>query len=337
MFTNVWEKTGPLAGARFLSPFYYFNSSRALVPGHGLDLPSAAALLAMTAIMLTAAAWAFQRRDYAAPLWPRRTRPPRPAGRIQRPVLRWFWSATLVRERYGLLACSAAAAVTMGVMASLQPSVVDVWNKMKLVQTIAGTQAGRSAADQYMSFAAEIIAPIIAAFVIAQAANWVADLKQGRVELILAGPVSWPRLVGERLAALITAVAVITAGSVAGLAIGAAAAGADLAAPGLIRLAASTVLLGAAFGAVAAVAVAWLQNWTAVTILAVFAAASYLLTFVVPLFAWPGWVTRLSIFGAFGRPHLEFPAPRGLIFLGTLAVLGDLLAAAIASRSPKAA
>ena len=84
-------------------------------------------------------------------------------------------------------------------------------------------------------------------------------------------------------------------------------------------------------------AVAWLPNGTASTVLAVFAAASYLLTYLVRLFAWPGWVSKLSVFGAFGRPYLELPTAAGFAVLCALAVLGILLATVIAGRSPKAA
>ena len=337
LFTNVWQKLGPAGGARFLSPFYYFNASRALVPGYGFDVPAAAAQLALTALLLAAATWAFQRRDYAAALWSRPARQARPGRPVQRPALRWLWSAMLVRERYGLLGWAAAAAVSMFMMARLEPTVVDLWNKIELVQTFLGTQPGRSAADQYLSFTAEIVAPIIVAYVITRAASWVADLRQGRVELILAGPVSWPRLIGQRLAALAAGVLVITAGSVAGLVAGATSAGAPLSVPGLLRLTAITMLLGVALGAAAAVIVAWLPNETAITVLAVFAAASYLLTYLVQLFAWPGWAARLSVFGAFGRPYLELPTAAGFAVLCALALLGTLLATTIAGRSPKAA
>jgi ABC-2 type transport system permease protein len=339
LFTNVWQELGPAGWARFISPFYYFNTSRALVPGHGFDLPAAAALLAMTVLLIGAAAWAFQRRDYAAPLWSRRAGPSRArdAGLVQRPVLRAFWSATLFRERYGLLAWASAAALSMVMMARLEPSVVDMWNKVKLVQKFIGTQPGRSATDQYLSFAAEILAPIVVTYVITRAAAWVADLRQGRVELILAGPVSWSRLIGERLAALDLGVLVITAGSIAGLMLGAASAGAALSGPGLLRVTAITVLLGTALGAVAAVAVARLPSGLAVTVLVVFAAASYLLTYLVQLFGWPGWVSKLSVFGAFGRPYLELPTAAGFAVLAGLAMGGTLLAVVAAQRSPKTA
>ena len=339
LFTNVWQELGPAGWARFISPFYYFSTSRALVPGYGFDLPAAAALLAMAALMIGAAAWAFQRRDYAAALWSRRGGPPRVrhAGPVQRPVLRTFWSATLFRERYGLLGWAGAAALSMFTMARLEPSVVDLWNKVELIKKFIGTEPGRSAADQYLSFAGEIVAPIVVAYVITRAAAWVSDLRQGRVELILAGPVSWPRLIGERLAALVAGVLAITAGSVAGLVLGATSAGAPLSGPALLRLAAITVLLGTALGALAAVVVAWLPSGLAVTVLAVFAVASYLLTYLVQLFGWPGWVSKLSVFGAFGRPYLELPTAAGFAVLAGLAVGGFLLAAAVARHSPKAA
>ncbi len=339
LFTNVWEKMGPAGGARFLSPFFYFNTSRALVPGYGFDVAAAAALLAMTALLLGAATWAFRRRDYAAALWSRPAGRGRagPAGRVQPPALRSFWSATLVRERYGLLAWAGAAALAMFMMGRLEPGVVDLWNKIKLFQSFIGTRPGRPASDLYLSFAAEVVAPIVVAYVITRAAGWVSDLQQGRVELVLAAPLSWPRLIAERLLAMIVGILVITAGSIAGLAAGAGAAGAALNGPGLLRLTAITVLLGTAFGAVAAVAVAWLRSGLAVTVLAVFAAASYLLTYLVQLFGWPGWVSKLSVFGAFGRPYLELPTAAGFAVLGGLVVAGAALAAAIAQRSPKAA
>ena len=68
-------------------------------------------------------------------------------------------------------------------------------------------------------------------------------------------------------------VLVITVGSNAGLAVGAAPAGVSLSGPGLLRLTAITLLLGTALGAVAAMMVARPRSGLAVTVLAVFAAA----------------------------------------------------------------
>jgi ABC-2 type transport system permease protein len=337
--SNVGEELGALGALRFLSPFYYANASRALVPGHGLDLAATGALLLMSAVLLGLATWAFLRRDYGAPLWVRRARPERAGARlvrVQRRMLRSVWTAGLLRGRLGLLVWSVSAAAFTALMVALQPAVMKAWNTFDFIGEITGG-AGTSAQAQYLSFSGEIVTSIIAAFVVAEASRWVADLAQGRVELILAGPVSWSRLVGERLLALIVGVAAITAGSLASLSVGAALVGTELDAAGVGRLGADCILLGAALGAVGALAVAALRGGASVVVLAVFVGASYLLGYLVPLFGWPEWIGRLSVFSAFGHPYLEWPPAGGLAVLLVLALAGGLLAAAIAERTPKVA
>jgi hypothetical protein len=63
----------------------------------------------------------------------------------------------------------------------------------------------------------------------------VEDLAQGRVWLLLSGPVSWPRLVAERLLALVAGVVVLTASGLAALALSAAWIGEDLEFAGIVR------------------------------------------------------------------------------------------------------
>ena len=88
---------------------------------------------------------------------------------------------------------------TLALMAWLEPSVEDMWDKLGMTRNLFGSDPGFSVARQYLSFAAEIITPIIAAFVVTQAAGWVADLEQGRVEILLSTPISWTMLVWQRL------------------------------------------------------------------------------------------------------------------------------------------
>jgi ABC-2 type transport system permease protein len=335
LLTNVWDQLGPIGVIRFVSPFYYFNQSRALVPGHGFSVPAALVSLTIATALLLVAARAFEHRDVGAPLWvwqPRRT--PR-VTHVQRPALRAYWSATLVRERPSLLVWFAASAVWMGLMAWLEPSVIDVWDKFDFTRNLTAINPRFSPSDHYLSFAAEIIAPIVAAFVITRAAGWVADLEKGRVEIILSGPLSWPGLVRQRLIALLVEVAVVVLGAIAGLVIGAIAVGADLYPLGLLRLAAASCLLAAGLSAIAALLVAWLRTGAAVTALVVLVGASYLFVLLVQMFGWPDWMARVSLFGAFGHPYLTVPPVGGLAFLAVLAVVGTVLAAGVARRSPK--
>ncbi|MEV4706366.1 hypothetical protein [Actinoplanes sp. NPDC049316] len=335
VLTNVWQNVGWLGVVRYASPFYYAGFSRALVPGHGLHLPSTLILLAAGTGLLGAAAWVYRRRDYAAGLFTRRARAARPLRRVQRPALRAVWSATLLRQRWTLLAWASAAAGYLALMGWLEPTVAQMWDKFSYTDRIMGADPGHSVADQYLAFTGQLIVPIVTAYVITQAAGWVTELRQGRVELLLAAPLSWPRLTAQRLLATLAGAALVTAAGIGGLAGAATAVGAGVDGPGLIRLAADTLLLAAALSAVAAVVVAALRSTAAVGVLAVFVAASYLLIYLVPLFAWPDWVNRLSVFGAYGNPYLEMPAAASLTVVTAVAVGGALAAAAVARRSPK--
>jgi hypothetical protein len=185
--------------------------------------------------------------------------------------------------------------------------------------------------------AGQFIVPIVIAYVLTQANGWVADLRQGGVELLLAAPLAWPQLVRQRLLATLAGAGVITATAVAGLAATAVAVGAGIYPAGLARLTADTLLVTAALAAVAALVVAWLRSNGAVAALAVFVGASYLILYLVPLLARPDWVNQITVFGAYGNPYLEVPAAGGLILLAGMATIGGLLAAGVAENSPKAA
>ena len=337
LLTNVWPDLGGLGAVRYVSPVYYANFSRALVPGYGLHVASSLILLAAGLSLLGAAAWVYRRRDYAAGLFTRPTPPSRPAGPVQRPALRAVWSATLLRQRWTLLAWALAAAGYLALLGWLEPTVADMWDQFSYTEGILGADPGHSVADEYLAFAGQLIVPIVLAYVITQATGWVTDLRQGRVELLLSAPSSWPGLVGQRLVATLAGTAVITVAGLGGLVVAATAAGAGVDGPGLARLAVDTLLVAAAVAAVAALVVAWLRSAAAVGVLTVFVAASYLLMLLVPLFAWPDWVSRLSVFGAYGNPYLELPAAGGLAVLAGVAVAGSLAAAEIARRTPKVA
>jgi ABC-2 type transport system permease protein len=342
VLTNVWQEVGALGLLRFVSPFYYANLSRALVPGEGADLASMLLMTASAVVLLGLAAWAFQVRDYGAALVGRQARPSPRTGaraRVQRRMLDAVWTEALLRGRLGLVAWSLSAAALAALMALLLPTVIEAWDAIKSYMGVVGADVVGTPQEQYLALAGEMITPVVAAFTIAQASGWTADLAQGRVELILSAPMTWSRLIYERLLALAVGVLCITTAGLSALVAGTLAVGegSALSLPGLLRLGADCLLLGVALGAVCAVAVAALRTGPAVTALAVFVGASYVLGLVAPLFGWPEWVGRLSVFTAFGNPYLEWPAAGGLAVLFLMAVGGSVLAAAVAGRTPKVA
>jgi ABC-2 type transport system permease protein len=311
-----------------------------MVPDQGLDLVATAVLVGMALGLLWLGAAAFERRDYEAALWVRRPASQRPEEhreRVPTALLQSVWTAALRRGVFGLLAWAAGAAAISGTFAALQPSVMEVWTGLDYVAALVGGGAGVGVDDMYWAFVGEMMAPLLAAFVIVRASGWVADVAQGRVEMLLTTPVSWSRLVVERTVALVVGVLAITAVAVSSLIVGGLAVGASLDPKGLARLTAMCVLFGAALGGLAALVVSWVRRTAAVTLLAAVVAASYMLTLLAALFDWPSWLNRLSVFWAFGHPYLELPPTSALVVLLALAVGGTLLAAQVAERTPKVA
>ena len=340
VLNNVWEELDWFGAARFVSPFYYANFSRALVPGYGLDVPASIALVAMSAGLVGLAAWAFERRDYGAALWQRqRTRALRttlPGLRGQR-TFGSVWAALLFRGRFGLIAWACGAGAFAALMMLLEPAVIDMWSTFGKYMPGTGGEADIPIETIYAGFSAEVVALVIVAFVIAQTAGWSSDLAEGRVEAVLATPVSWSRLVWERLLALLVGVGCVALGSITGLALGAAAVEFELDWSGIGRLAADCLLFGAALGGLSAVVAAAVRRGAGVTILAALLTASYLQGYLAKMFEWPTWVERYSLFSAFGNPYVEWAGLGETILLLAVALGGAVLAAAIAERTPKVA
>jgi ABC-2 type transport system permease protein len=222
-------------------------------------------------------------------------------------------------------------------MMALQPAVMDAWAMFDFMAGIMGGGSGESAEFLYTSFVVEIVAPVLVGFVIAQAAGWVSDLEQGRVESVLSAPLSWTRLVWERLVSASAGVAVVVVVVVAAVVGGSMTLDTEVDVAGIGRLVVMGLLLGWAIAALAAIAVAAFRSSLAVTLLAVYVGAAYLLTWMIPIFDWPAWLNRLSIFDAFGHPYQDWPGGAGLLVLIVLAVPGSMLAARIAEHTPKIA
>lgn len=334
---NAVDAGDLLGWIRFATPFYWVNQSRALVPGHEGDISAMATMVVVAVVLFAMAALVFARRDYGAGAW---SRPAAAAAARAVPVdVRHWWFrspvlANLHEHRLGLAAWILASAAFAALMMLLEPAAVDVFEQFSYYLGMVGG-SGSSPEAMYATFITDVIAPIVAAFAVTQAASWVADLEQGRVETLLAAPMSWTRLTWERLSGVAIGASAITAACLAVIGVGSVIVGAEVSAAGLLRVAVMCVVLAWAVGALAAVAVVVLRNAAAVTLVAVYVAFAYLLTWLIPMFDWPTWTERLSVFAAFSHPYREWPATGSLILLVAIAVLGSVAAAVLAERTPK--
>jgi ABC-2 type transport system permease protein len=335
LLTNIWEEVGWIGGLRYLSPFYFSNQSRDLVPGQSVDLTAMGLIIAMTVGAVGFSAWAFQQRDLREPLWRLPTRVTGTAPSAHTVTVRsYFWSESS-RTKVGLIAWSLGAASVIGLVAWLEPVVVDVWDELGFSDFLSGSKSGASVADQYFSFASQLVALVVAAYAITQAAGWVAEMRDGRVEMLLAQPVSWQRLILLRMLVASIGVMAISLAAAAGMAAGAAAVDTSLDPSGLVRSIPVTLMLGLAIAGLGAVLVAWIPTATSVIVLSVVTFASYLLPFVVPLFDLPDWSANLSLFGAYGQPYLEVPDAGGMLLLTALILAGGFVAPMLAQHFPK--
>lgn len=304
--------------------------SRALVSGYGLDLGATLLLVLIAAALLALAVVADERRDYDAPLWRRPiATSAEPGGQVARVMLGSVPTATMRRGAVGLLVWAVAAGTLIAMMGALQPSIIDVWSDLGFLSVFGegGAEAG------YWSFVSSMLPVVLAAYVITQTSTWVHDLQQGRVEMLRSTPISWTGLVLGRLIALLVGSAVITLVALGTLTSVAASVGSPLDAAGAARVALISVLFAAALGSLAALVTAVVRSSDVVIALGLVVGASYLLSYLVPLFGWPDWLNRLSLFWAFGTPYVGWPGVARLATLVVVTVGGTVGAAVAAERS----
>jgi ABC-type transport system involved in multi-copper enzyme maturation permease subunit len=335
VFANSASRLGPLAGLRFISPYFYFLQLKyAMVPGHAAN-PSAALVLAAAVLGLGAAAvWIFHRRDIGAALGRFRASGGRRwTVRPHRLGTRSLATFELWQQRLGLGAWFGGVALLEIVYIGVWPPIRDIWRGSELVRALFARTAGASLFDSYTSLILSTTAIAACAYAVVAAGRWVGDATSGREDLLIgAAPISRRRLVLERALALAAGLAVLAAGMVAGLWAGSLAAHEPLNAVGAVRSAADIVLIGLAVGGVGAAIAAYLRSGAALGALSVLLGASYLVSLVQPLFRWPDWTLRFSVFDAFGEPYVTEPEAAGLVVLLGLFAVGMLAAALRAPR-----
>lgn len=330
---NMAPRLGVANGLRFLSPFFYLQQSRALIPGHHVDPVATAVLALVAALPVAAAAFAFERRDVSSALG---ARPERQSKRPSRPVhlrgilSRDAWLADVRAGAFGLMVWALASAGLVALIVSVVGQVEGDWSASEMMRALFSRFPGRTLADQYMAYVTAMAAMGPAGFVVSEAARWVGDLHEGRTATVVATTGSRSRAVLEWAATATVGVVTIAAGVAAGCLGGALVAGIGLRADGVLRMVADTALFGLAVVGVGLLAVAVFRSGFAVGALGAVLGAAFVISLFGPIFEWPQWLIHLSPFNAFGTPYLEVPAPGGLALMAGLALVGGAAAAIVA-------
>jgi ABC-2 type transport system permease protein len=323
-----------------ISPVYYYNLSKPLVPSHGANGGAMLLLLGLALVLSLAAVSLFVRRDVGGtvPL-PRWLRLPEPS-RDTRELPVGDWSLRSVYARSMAMVAMPAAWWTLGI-AGFAAWMVFVVQQMEatLGKLLAGSPAmqtlirnlggGNASINAGFLSAMFFFLPLfLMAFAVTQVSRWSADEQDGRLELVLATPQSRTRVLLGRFAALASATAFIAVITLLASAGAAAASGLKLDPGNLAAATLGMVPLALLIAAIGYLASGWLRTAADTGLVSFVLAAWFFISFIGPELHWPDATLRLSAFYYYGTPllnGLQLTSILGVVAVSVLALaLGSL-------------
>lgn len=328
---NGAGRTADLGALRWLSPFYLFERSRPLTQSGSLDPIGIGALLGGALVLLVVGVVAFARRDLGATALPRLpgesrvTRSPARDPLLRLPVL-----AQLRQQQGWIVSWLVGFVLVSAVMISITRSIVDALTSSAVPFLRAYFErAGLGAYDSFVGVIWLSTATLLLSiYAITQVAAWAADDADGRLATILSAPVSRARVVLERLAALLVAVALIAAASSVAVYVVAAGQGITLDVGRVAVAAALLLTIPFAFGSIGQL-VSVSRPRIAVAALSSVAVFSYFVQQFAPLFQWPDWVANLSLYTLYGMPmsgEVRWGGAAALVGIGVVAAAASMAA-----------
>jgi len=333
LFTlNSTVRAGADPGAlKWLSPFYLFDRSTPLLAGGSLDGAATAAMVAEALVLAGFAVYAFARRDVGSTLIRGRasTAPAthRPSGD---PLLRLAVLAAIDQQRGWIIGWTVAMTALGYFLSSLARTLLDSFRDIPSLQVYLSATGIGSVADVVGVIWFSTALLIICIFAVAQVNGWAADDAEGRLEMVLAAGVSRTRVVLERITVLLVAAGIVSVVSTAG--VWAAAGALGIAVPADRMLLAALLMLPVVFalGAIGQALAGWRPR-LAVVLMAAIAVISYFMQEFGPVFAWPEWVQRTSLFVLYGEPMTKVDLAGTVTLLG-IGVVGTTFALAAMRR-----
>lgn len=308
---------------RWLSPFHYYEQSQPLAPGGAVDVRATEVLFGIAVVAVVAAALAFAFRDLGSPLLRLPVRARRPSHDVS---LVPFWRVPVLRglyeRRFGLLVWIAGFAALAALFVVLTKEIVKPLLDLAALQPYLNSIIKGDIYPSFLSFIWFAFGQLlIAGYAITQVGRWSAEDGDGRLELTLAQPVSRTGLVAERALVLALGTLAIAAAGAVAVAIQAHRESIDLSSGRLFEASLLFVPFAAFFGAIGSLLAARIPRAT-VGVLGGFAAVSYFITQLAPIFKWPTWVEDVSPFHLYGQPLSGGVDGVGLTIMIAVVVVG---------------
>ncbi|MFI5268728.1 MAG: ABC transporter permease subunit [Chloroflexota bacterium] len=323
-----------------ISPIYYYNLSKALIPRYGTNAGALLVLFALIILLSGAALALFARRDIGGTVaLPGLLHLPAGAGRPSPalPVNAWSLRSIYARS-LGMIAVPACW-WTLGIAGFAAWMVVIVKQTEAQLLALSAdspllagfvTKVGGgdlTANATLLSALFSFLPLMLMAFAITQANRWSADEEDGRLELVLATPQPRLQVLLGRYAATATVTVVIALLTLAVTALAAAATGLALDGGNLAAATLSMVPLGLLIAAIGYLLSGWLRTALDTGLLSFLLVFWFFISEVGPGLNWSAATLRLSAFYYYGTPLLH-----GLVLANVLGILAaGALALALAS------
>jgi len=322
-----------------LSPVYYYNQTKALVPSYGVNFGAMLLLLGLAVVLSGAAVWLFARRDVGGivPLQRWLRLPERAASRAL-PVSDWSLRSIYARSLgmiamptvWWTLGIAGFAAWMVFAVQQMESKLSSLLSSspavMNLIKNIGGGSASFDAG--FLSAMFVLLPLFLMAFAVTQVNGWSADEQDGRLELVLATPQRRLSVLLGRFAALGSAtifIGVITLLASAGAA---AVAGLKLDSGNLAAATLGMIPLGLLIAAIGYLASGWLRTAADTGLLSFILLIWFFITFIGPELKVPDATLRLSPFYYYGTPllhGLQLSSVLGLMAIAAVALsLGAL-------------
>jgi ABC-2 type transport system permease protein len=317
-----------------LSPIYYYNLSKPLIPSYGTNAGAMLVQLALAAILGGAAIWLFVRRDVGGtsplPRWLRL--PERQASRAL-PVGDWSLRSVYARSMgmiamptlWWTLGIAAFAGWMVYAVQLLETKMSTLLSSSPAFSTLIKNLGGGDASVNagFLSAMFFFLPLFLMAFAVTQVNGWSADEQDGRLELVLTTPQSRMAVLLGRFAALATATIVISVVTLLASAAAAAAAGLTVDEGHLAAAVLGAIPLGLLIASIGYLASGWLRTAADTGLLSFVLAAWFFISFIGPELKLPDATLRLSAFYYYGTPLLNGLQPASV--LGVLAVAAAVL------------
>lgn len=332
ILSNIADKYSWLNWIKYISPFYYANLSRPMIPGFDSNYWSWALMITAGAILIWVSIRIFQKRDVGAIANERFDRKAQTKiGYVPKNDI----GDSLWRQRYGLLAWVITSSAFLALFISMMSGIIDVWEKFAFLQQFSASGFGETVEQQYLAMVYEVLPPFLAGFVITQSGKWTLDLTQGRLPLFLSTPISMARLIFNRFITTLIGSELIIISALATIWIGSTLQGVETYTSGIWRVFVMTNLFAISFTAINSLLVAILHGKSATQAISIYVGAAWMIVFMAPYLKWPSWTVRFSIFDAFGHPFIKWPSNGNFAVIASIVIIGSIATIFISNRSAK--